>query len=150
MDPIPRLVPWHAHATTSLFVHMVWSTRHRSPWLEPRHDASLAALLERKTTSMHSTLVAVGNAADHVHVVVQHPPRVSVAQLAHRLKGASSWALHRTGVASTDSSVWQVGYWAESVGHRELEALVHDVREQRARHRDRLGPEPWEANLRSK
>ena len=60
--------------------------------------------------------IAVGNADDHFHVVVRHPPRVSVAQIAHRLKGASSRSLHLT-LSQTQGLVWQVGYWAESVTH---------------------------------
>jgi putative transposase len=148
MKLLAPLVPWHAHASSRLFVHLVWSTRHRAPWLEPCHDASLAALLERKARSLHCVLLAVGNAADHVHVLVQHPPRLSVSQIAHRLKGASSWALHRAGVASTETHVWQVGYWAESVGYRDLDPLVPYVREQRVRHRDDVTSEPWETSSR--
>src|SRR5262245_4613863 len=70
MDRFSALVPWHAHATTRLFVHLVWSTRHRAPWLEPQHDAGPATLLERKARSIQCALFAVGNAADHVHVLV--------------------------------------------------------------------------------
>lgn len=147
MKPLASLVPWRAHACTQLFVHLVWSTRRRAPWLQPEHDAPLAGLLERKARALHSVLIAVGNAADHVHVLVQHPPRVSVSQIAHRLKGASSWALHRAGIASAETHVWQVGYWAESVGVRDLEALVRYVRAQRAQHRDGFGSEPWETSL---
>jgi len=94
MDPLFPIVPWHAHATTVLVVHMVWSTRNRVPWLEPALDGWLAALLERKAHALDCRLVASGNAPDHVHALVCYPPRVSVAQIAHRLKGASSRAIH--------------------------------------------------------
>jgi REP element-mobilizing transposase RayT len=74
-------------------------------------------------------LVAAGNATDHVHVLVRHPPRVSVAQIAHRLKGASSRAIHLAR-PETQGLVWQVGYWAESVTPVALEPLVAYVRGQ--------------------
>jgi REP element-mobilizing transposase RayT len=65
---------------------MIWSTRNRAPWLEPGMDAWLAELLERKARALDGLLLAAGNTDDHVHVVVRHPPRVSVAQIAHRRK----------------------------------------------------------------
>lgn len=146
MDPLFPLVPWHAHATAVLVVHLIWSTRKRVPWLEPRFDAWLAALLERKARALDCRLVAAGNAADHVHVLVVYPPRVSVAQIAHRLKGASSRAIHLA-LPETQGLVWQVGYWAESVTPIALEPLVAYVRGQRAHHGDHALAEPWEANL---
>ena len=132
--------------TTVLVVHLVWSTRMRVPWLEPRFDAWLAALLERKARALDCRLVAAGNAADHVHVLVCHPPRVSEAQITHRLKGASSRALRLT-LPETHGLVWQVGYWAESVTPLSLEPLVAYVRGQRTHHGDLALAEPWQANL---
>jgi hypothetical protein len=46
-----------------------------------------------------------------------------VAQIAHRLKRASSRALHLA-LPETQGLVWQVGYWAESVTPVALEPLV--------------------------
>lgn len=145
MEPPVPLVPWHAHATTVLVVHLIWSTRNRAPWLDPRLDVWLAALLERKARALDCLLIAAGNADDHVHVVVRHPPRVSVAQIAHRLKGASSRSLHLA-LPQTQGLVWQVGYWAESVTPSALEPLVAYVRGQRAHHSRHSCPESWETN----
>jgi putative transposase len=145
MAPLVPLVPWHAHATTVLVVHLIWSTRHRAPWLEPRFDAWLATLLERKARALDCRLLAAGNADDHVHALVCHPPRISVAQIAHRLKGASSRALHLM-LPETQGLVWQIGYWAESVTPVALEPLVAYVRGQRAHHGLHAGAESWETN----
>jgi REP element-mobilizing transposase RayT len=142
MDSLAPLVPWRAHACTRLFVHLVWSTRHRAPWLQPEHDGPLAGLLERKARALHSVLIAAGNGADHVHVLLQHPPRVSVSQIAHRLKGASSWALHRV-----HRNARLAGGATGQSPLRDLQALVRYVREQRVQPRDGFGSEPWETSL---
>jgi len=84
-----------ASTLDQLFVHLVWATQHRAPKLEPSVDAGLAALLERKARRLDARILAAGNAADHVHVLLRYPPRVPVAQIAHLLKGASSRALNR-------------------------------------------------------
>lgn len=142
MEP---LVPWHTHAATVLVVHMIWSTRNRAPWLDPRLDAWLAALLEQKARALDCLLMAVGSADDHVHVVVRHPPRVSVAQIAHRLEGASSRSLHLT-LPQTHGDLWQVGYWAESVTPTALDPLLVYVSGQRAHHSGHSCYEPWETS----
>jgi REP element-mobilizing transposase RayT len=129
------------HSFTSLFVHLIWSTRNRYPWIEPRLDAWLAAFLERKARVIECAVLAAGNAPDHVHVLLRHPPRVSVAQIAHRLKGASSRALTLQEGQARD---WQVGYWAESVGRRELEPLTRYIVRQRAHHEANTALESWE------
>jgi putative transposase len=143
VDPFP--IRLGAHSVTSLFVHVVWATRHRSAALAPSLDAWLAALLERKARAIDCELLAAGNAADHVHVVVRHPPAVSVATLAQNLKGASSRAI---GLDLQTDRVWQVGYWAESVGSRELAPIIRYVRDQRAHHALHSDPEPWEPGRR--
>lgn len=144
MDALGPVLSWHAHAVTALLVHLVWSTRRRAPWLEPRVDRWLADVLEHKARHIQCAVLAVGNAYDHVHVLVRHPPSVAVSLIAQRLKGASSRALHRE-VSGSDGLVWQVGYWAESVGPRELEPLIQYVRNQRTHHREGSPREPWEA-----
>jgi putative transposase len=78
------------HTVTRLTVHLVWATRDRRPWLDPSIDARLSELISRKPEELGCRAIAVGNACDHVHVLVSHPPTLTVANIAHRLKGASS------------------------------------------------------------
>jgi putative transposase len=143
MDPVVTGLPWHAHSATMLVVHMVWATRRRTPWLEARFDGMLADLLARKARRLDCALLAAGVAPDHVHVLLRHPPRVSIAQVAHRLKGSSARALHPA-LPPTDGHVWQVGYWAESVTPRDVAAVADYVRSQRAHHARRIDAEAWE------
>ncbi len=143
MGPLDALPVLGNHSSASLFAHLVWATRHRASKLEPSADASLAALLERKARRLDARILAAGNAADHVHVLLRYPPRVSVAQIAHLLKGASSRALNRL-APNHSLAFWQVGYWAESVGPTDLDPLVGYIRQQRAHHRAHAGLEPWE------
>ena len=133
-----------SRSITRLLVHMVWSAQSRVPLLTPDRDVWLAALLERLARRIDSKLVAVGNASDHVHVLVSYPPRLSVVELAHRLKGGSSRALHLETHAVCS---WQTGYWAESVGTRGTEALQNYILAQRIHHStERREREPWEVS----
>jgi len=111
--------------------------------LTPSSDAWLATFLERKARAIDCELLAAGNAADHVHVAVRLAPRVSIASLAHHLKGASSRAI---GLQYRTERLWQAGYWAESFAHRDLPPLLRYIRDQRAHHAEHTEAEPWEAS----
>jgi putative transposase len=134
------------HSISTLVVHVVWATAGRASVLPISADDWLARELCRKCTELGAVMLAAGNAADHVHVVVQHSPQMAVAALVGGLKGASSRAAHVSGVMGYDCG-WQVGYWAESVGSAHLEPLLEYVTRQRAHHVIDTALEPWQRSL---
>ena len=131
------------HSVTLLVLHVVWSTSRRSPVLEPAIDGPLAALLGRKASALQGCVLGVGVASDHVHIVVQQHPAITVAELVGRLKGASSREAN-VGGWYPSTIRWQVGYWAQSVSASKLEPLVRYLAGQRAHHAQAVAPEPWE------
>jgi putative transposase len=131
-----------AHSIVRLTVHLVWATHNREPWLDTNVDPWLSELLRDLSAPLDCDALAVGNASDHVHVLVAFAPTVTIASLAHRLKGASSRPLsrylgHRFG--------WQAGYFAETVGS--VDHVAEYVRGQREHHRQAVRPEPWEEDF---
>ena len=105
------------HSRNLLFAHVVWATTGRLPLLEPSADTWLAVALRRKAYDAGCRLVACGNASDHVHVLLRYPTTVRLADLVHRLKGASSYAWNAS--RREPRLDWQQGSWSESVGVRE-------------------------------
>jgi putative transposase len=143
--PVAPPATRHAHSTTALFVHVVWSTHRRAPWLDLSFDQRLAELLGQLSRRVGAEALAVGNAADHVHAVVRHPPSVALSDVMQRLKGASARAMHAA-VPHAAGHLWQVGYWAESVSPIAVPTVVAYVRDQRSHHDLHREPtEPWEA-----
>lgn len=70
-------------------------------------------------------------ASNHVHVVAQLAQKVSVSTLAHHLKGMTSRMISlQLGI----EFAWQNGYWAESVGWRDLPRLESYLADQRGLH----------------
>ena len=127
-----------AHSVSWLFVHVVWATRGRHPTIERALDRHLEPALASTASAIGAELHTYGAFDDHVHVLVQIPPELRVAALAHRLKGTSSHAFRRSGIS------WQAGYWAESVSRRALERCSVYVRDQRDRHAAGMHDEPWQ------
>ena len=141
-----RMAMVRNHSVSTMVVHAVWATAGRASLLLPSADEWIAQELRRKATELGAVMLAVGNAADHVHVVLQHAPAMAVATLIGRLKGASSRAAHVSGVMGGDEG-WQVGYWAESVGAAHIEPLLDYVTHQRVHHATASALEPWQQPL---
>jgi REP element-mobilizing transposase RayT len=133
-----------SHSVSTLVVHVVWATAGRACVLTPEVDDVLGGWLMDKAQECGSRVLVAGNASDHVHLLVQHPPAMPVAELVRLLKGSSS---HRAGVVYGHSSGvrWQAGYWAESVSPDQLPSLAGYVRRQREHHACSRAAEPWEA-----
>jgi REP element-mobilizing transposase RayT len=67
-----------AHSIARLNVHLVWATRDREPWLDASVDYWLSLWLEKLSIPLGCRALAVGNASDHVHVLVAFPPTAYV------------------------------------------------------------------------
>jgi len=122
-----------------LWVQLVWATRDRERLLPPDLDEWLRRLLVQRCEQIGCLAVAVGNAWDHVHVLLAFRPSMPIATIAQELKGPSSRALS----ARVPRFGWQPGYYAETAG--DPAPLVEQVRCQREHHEDSSPPENWEA-----
>jgi putative transposase len=126
----------------NLVAHVVWVTRNRDPMLVPSIDPWLASTVAREAAMVRADALAIGNASDHVHLLVRYPPTLPVAQMVQRLKSASSRLYNARGKGRLD---WQAGYWVESVGSGALVPLCRQVTEQRERHLAGTDVEAWES-----
>ena len=122
-----------------LWVQLVWATRERERLLPPGLDAWLERMLVDRCEQLRCRALAVGNASDHVHVLMAFRASTPIATLVQELKGPSSRALS----ARIPRFGWEAGYYAETVG--DADALVEAVRRQREHHEASSTPEPWEA-----
>ena len=143
--PRPRLVV-PSRSVTFLAAHLVWTTRAREPVFDVLVDEWLATFLLNQGHSLGCEVLASGNTSDHVHVLVRHPPTVAIADLAQRLKGASSHAWNRRAMLDRRLE-WQSGYWAESCDPRGLGIVSHQILIQREWHAGTTVLEPWERSL---
>jgi len=117
------------HSVARLIVHFVWTTKHRLPTIEPDDDARLHRLLGDAAASVRCELVAVGNASEHVHALVRVSAKVTIAQVAQRLKGRTSYF---------GGWRWQRGYFAECITPHELDDKAKYVRNQRCHHPEHI------------
>jgi putative transposase len=123
-----------AHTTHRLRYHLVFVPKYRHRVLVGALKTRLEELFAR-CCEMHGwVLLELNVQADHVHMLVQLPPSISVSFAVKYLKGGSSRIL-RTEFPDLDEYIWKSGFWsdgffAESVGVREEEMIRRYIRDQ--------------------
>jgi putative transposase len=111
---------------TRLFYHLVWSTKNRLPLIKPEIEARLSAYLCQKADELECRVFAINGWNDHIHLIMEIPPKLSVTEVVKRLKGASSHEF--------PEFYWQRGYGALSVSERNLGAALEYVNRQKEHH----------------
>ncbi len=111
---------------TRLFYHLIWTTKNRLPLISPRIEESLYSYLTYKAGELGCRVLAINGLEDHVHLVIEIPPKAAVATVVRRLKGASSHEFA--------DLFWQRGYGALTVGEENLAVALEYVRRQKEHH----------------
>lgn len=135
------------HSFNSCLVHCVWSTKNRDSYLDLELRERLWPYLGGIAREHKMKALAVGGAADHMHILISLPGTFSVAKATQLLKGNSSKWIHET-FPRLVGFAWQQGYGAFSIGVSGIDATVAYIRGQTEHHRHRTFREEFAAMLR--
>jgi putative transposase len=131
---------------TKLYAHLIFSTKHRQPYLDDEIRPRVHAYLATIVRSLDSPWVVVGGVADHVHVLFDmgkmHPP----VEFVERVKRESSKFVKTLGPAYKDF-YWQRGYGMFSVGPAHRDEAEDYVRHQEEHHRTKTFQEEFRTFL---
>ncbi len=117
-----------------LIYHFVWSTKNRELLLTPTVEALLFPHISYKCKELGYTLYAVNGTSDHLHVLLGLTPTILVADVAKKLKGASSYHInHESGLNET--LYWQDGYGVVTLRQAEIPKVVRYIQNQKEHHR---------------
>ena len=103
---------------------MVWGTKYRRKILKTYVKKTLLDSFQ-KTEFLYPTLhiAKVNTGEDHVHLILEIAPSVSIAAMVQKLKAHSSLELKRKFkfIREMDdgSGIWSVGYFASTIGLNE-------------------------------
>lgn len=112
------------HSVYKLEYHLVWGTKYRAKILKPYVKEKLLKSFQQ-TEFLYPTLhiLKVNIAEDHVHLIVEIAPSVSIAAMVQKLKNHSSLNLKRKFkyIREMDDGcgIWSMGYFVSSVGLNE-------------------------------
>jgi putative transposase len=123
------------HSVSRLTVHLVCVTKYRRKVLDGTALAWLKEHAARVFDGMGCVLLACDGEADHLHLLIEHPPKHSVSVLVNAFKGTSSRLLRkaRPDIATRyrDGVLWSPSYFAASTGGAPLEQVKRYVEQQR-------------------
>lgn len=125
------------HCVFAIHAHLVFVTKYRQGVFRQQHMASLETIFRSVCEGFDTQLVEFNGEADHVHLLINYPPKVSLSTLVNSLKGVSSrmlrkefgdfhpW-LKRRGV------LWSPSYFAASCGGAPIDILRQYIEQQQA------------------
>jgi REP element-mobilizing transposase RayT len=122
------------HSLTSIWLHVIFSTRERRPWLS---EEVLSRLLPYMTAVLGKTGVlvgAIGGVEDHLHLLIRIRPEASPAELMRVLKANSSRWVHAA-FPNLGEFAWQGGYSAFSVSVSQCDRVIAYILGQQDHHR---------------
>ena len=128
------------HSRNDYFLHLVWATYRREPYLTGEVEAMIYACIRSEARQMGCEVLALGGLADHVHLVVHPPTTAAPSRIAQLTKGGSSRLAEIRGHAFK----WQAGFDVLSLSRQHVNEAIPYVQNQKRRHADNnLWPD-WE------
>ena len=120
------------HSASRLLIHLVCVTKYRRPVLSVRGLKTIERSFETVAQKMNFEVLEFNGEADHVHALLEYPPKLSVSQLVNHLKGVSSRRYHSAGFRMPcEGHLWSPSYFVVSVGGAPLETLKAYIRQQK-------------------
>ena len=120
----------------ALNVHLVFVTKYRRGVLDEAAIEWLRGDVTRTCRGLDAELLALEGEPDHIHALVEYPPKHSVSLLVNAIKGASSRRLREerpdTAVRYRPDVLWSPSYFAASTGGATLDLVRRYVEQQRA------------------
>ncbi len=93
----------------NVFIHIIFSTKNRVPWIYEDIDPGLYTYIGGVCRDRGCPSIAIGGAADHVHVLCGLSRIISISKLLERIKSGSSKWMKTNGDGFSEFS-WQKGY----------------------------------------
>ncbi|WP_309697595.1 IS200/IS605 family transposase [Armatimonas sp.] len=119
---------------TELVLHLVWATWKRMPLIADEDlERCLWRTIQAEAEAKGCSVLAIGGMPDHIHLVLVHPPTLSVSKLLNQLKGVSS-SVARARLGTESFFQWAEGYAAFSLSTTHCRHAIAYVERQKEHH----------------
>ena len=97
-----------------MHVHLVFVTKYRRKVFTKSILNELKIMFAGICTDFESNLIEFDGEGDHVHLLIEYPPKVAVSRLVNSLKGVSSRLLRKKKYPSIQNALWGGSLWSPS------------------------------------
>ena len=120
-----------------MHVHLVFVTKYRRGVFTKAALTDLKGIFHSVCQDFGAILVELEGERDHVHLLVNYPPKVSVSRLVNSLKGVSSRMIRLKGYGSVrkylwGNALWSPSYFAGACGGAPLTMIQQYIEQQKA------------------
>jgi len=123
------------HCIFNMHVHLVFVTKYRRKVFEKYHIEPLRDIFENICKKFESTLEECNGEDDHIHLLINYPPKVSISKLVNNLKTVSSRMMRQQYPDISNryfkNTLWTPSYFASSCGGAPLGIIKQYVQSQR-------------------
>lgn len=124
------------HSYIAMYTHVVFSTKDRTPQIDPALEERLYPYLGGIVRELNGKLLVVNGVADHLHILISTPATASIAEIVRKVKACSSKWIHET-FPQRARFEWQRGYGAFSVSQSALSIVTRYIERQKIHHAKR-------------
>lgn len=122
------------HCVHNLHCHLVFITKYRKDIFNDAYLEFLEQTFSNICSDFQVELYEFNGEANHVHLLVNYPPKISLSRLVNSLKGVSSRYLRKK-FPELSKYYWKGGFWsasyfAGSCGGAPLDILVKYIQDQ--------------------
>jgi len=115
------------HSVTRLVVHLIFTTKYRRKVFDGRMIGQLREAFDSACEKLECRIIEFDGEEDHVHLLVEYPPKMAISVLVNNLKSTSSRQIRFLNVdlprLSKSSALWSRSYFACSAGGATIETL---------------------------
>ncbi len=119
------------NSVTDLKAHVICVTKYRRGVF----DSASLDLIEKSFRSvaekMNFQILEFNGEEDHVHALIEYPPKLSISEIVNAIKGVSSRRYGQAGLTKPHrDALWSPSYFAVSVGSAPTEVLKQYIKDQ--------------------
>jgi len=123
------------HCVFNLHIHLVFVTKYRSDVFSDRVLSDLEEIFKSVCLDFEAELVEFNGEHDHVHLLINYPPKVAISNLVNSLKGVSSRLIRKKKYPEIQrklwgNMLWSPSYFAGSCGGAPLSIIKQYIEQQ--------------------
>ena len=122
------------HTYSSLYFHVIWSTKNREPYIRPEFKSKLYDFMGKYISNKKWIPLAINGTEDHVHILIQLFPSYKISEVISCIKSNSSRFIKEN---FDKNFAWQGGYSIFTIDIKLLPKIKNYIARQEEHHKSK-------------
>lgn len=127
------------HSSSSKYlckIHLIFATKYRKKLLRGVIEEDMKQILFEISQSSDFTIDVMQSDIDHIHILIDYPPKLSISSIVNRLKAMSTVRIHKKHSVFLkqhywkENTFWSDGYFVCTTGDACTETIKKYILEQ--------------------